>query len=165
MIKAFKWIAPIVAIGVFIFIVLLLVKANSTPNLQSSVVFEKSQENLSLNEKKSWIKHFATRQTKGFYYPVNEIVIKSDLTQKSYTQMIYKLNADVSDPYEVFCIEQEIKSLGLEYAFAKNKKSIELLIFSKKYTKLNTLVSNLKKYSINAQINEYKEDKVWKNIK
>ena len=165
MIKTIKWIAPIVAIGVFIFIVLLLVKANSTPNLQSSVVFEKSQKKFSSDEKKSWIKHFASRQTKGFYYPVNEIVIKSDLVQKSYTQMIYKLSADVSDPYELFCIEQEVKSLGLEYAFVKNKQSIELLIFSKKYTKLNTLVSNLKKYSINAQIYEHKEDKVWKNIK
>ena len=163
--KTFKWIAPIVAIGVFIFIVTLLVKANSTPNLKSSVVFTDTHIKLSKKEKLNWIEHFATRQTEGFYYPINEIAIKSDLSQKSYTQMIYKLSADVNDPYEVFCVEQEAKNLGLNYTFVKDKKSIELLIFSKKYSKLNTLVLNLKKYSINAKLIEQKEDKIWKNIK
>jgi len=62
------------------------------------------------------------------------------------------------DPYQLFCLKEELKQHKLRYYLTKDINRVELLIFSKNIEKLNSLVRVLKNYQISAQIQPYKEE-------
>lgn len=121
-------------------------------------MIRKSDTVTSENEK-SWLDHFSKTQREGFYYPVNEVYIKLDLDDDITSTMIYKLSASSLDPYQQFCLKEELKQHRLKYYFTKDNNGLELLIYSKDVSKLNSLVNVLKKYQIVAKVTPYKEEK------
>ena len=156
--KILKWFTPVLAIGVAIFIVFFLISINSSEKviepkplvLKSEVVQKKSE--------KVWLNQFSQAERHGYFYPVNEVFIKVDLDEKITKTITYRLSAPLLDPYQLFCLKEELKQHELKYFLEKTKDSIELLIFSKNIDKLNSLVKVLKNYQISANIMPYKEE-------
>ncbi|WP_457748123.1 hypothetical protein [Sulfurimonas sp.] len=141
-----------------IFITFFLVSINSPEvfidskplTLESNITQGKSE--------KLWLNHFSNAKRKGYFYPVNEVYVKVDLNEKITKTIIYKLSAKVKDPYQLFCLKEELKGHGLKYFLKKDKMGIDLLIYSQNVDKLNKLVQALKNYKISAQIEPYKEE-------
>ena len=88
----------------------------------------------------------------SFFYPVNELYVKVELSEEIKKQITYKLNAKVLDPYQLFCLKEELKQHKIKYLLEKNNFGIELLVFSKDIDKLNSLVDALKNYEILASV-------------
>ena len=156
--KFIKWFAPVVAIGVAIFITYFLISINS-----ESVVVD--NEPLSLQDKaktenieKNWLNHFSKSQKLGYSYPVSEIYLKVDLDEKITKTITYKLSANIQDPYQLFCLQEELKRHNLKYFLKKDRLGVDLLIYSRNVNKLKNLVKVLKNYKIKAQIELYKKD-------
>ena len=102
--------------------------------------------------------HFSKNEKTGYFYPVNEVYVKVDLDEKIINTITYKLSASLLDPYQTFCLKEELKHYDLKYYLQKDKKNVELLIFSENIDKLNSLVKVLKNYQISATIAPYKKD-------
>ena len=68
------------------------------------------------------------------------------------------MSAPLLDPYQLFCLKEELKQHKLKYFLEKDSLGVELLIFSKNIEKLNSLVKVLKNYQISATIKPYKEE-------
>ncbi len=157
--KILKWFTPALALGVAIFIVFFLISINSTDNLENVEPLVRKTEKSTTQKEKLWLDRFSITQRKGYFYPVNEVYIKVDLDKNIISKTIYKLSASSLDPYQLFCLKEELKQHKLRYYFTKDKKGLELLIYSTDRVKLNSLVRVLKKYQIVAKIEPYKEDK------
>ena len=106
----------------------------------------------------NWLDHFSTSQRLGYFYPVNEVYVKLDLNEKITKIITYKLSAKVLDPYQLFCLKEELRRHGLKYFLLKDKMMVSLLIYSQNVNKLNSLVEVLKNYQISATIEPYKEE-------
>ncbi|HFU74428.1 MAG TPA: hypothetical protein ENK65_02620 [Helicobacteraceae bacterium] len=161
------WLTPIIAIGVALFITIFLVEINNNEPVPSLNPTTKSAEN-STNEESAqprWLDKLAKSERLGYFYPVNEISIELDLDEKQVSEAIYKLSAPLKDPYQLFCLKQELKQHQLRYYLEKDGDGAELLIFSKDIKRLKALVKALKNYKISANISPYKEDKRWKKVK
>ena len=85
-------------------------------------------------------------------------MIQVDLNEKIASKTIYKLSAPIIDPYQLFCLKEELKQHQLKYYLKKDKNGAELLIYSKDIERLNSLVEVLKNYQISANVGLYKED-------
>jgi len=157
--KILKWFTPALALGVAIFIVFFLISINSTDNLENVEPLVRKTEKSTTQKEKLWLDRFSITQRKGYFYPVNEVYVKVDLDKNIISKTIYKLSASSLDPYQLFCLKEELKQHKLRYYFTKDKKGLELLIYSTDRVKLNSLVRVLKKYQIVAKIEPYKEDK------
>ena len=68
------------------------------------------------------------------------------------------MSAKILDPYQLFCLKEELKSHKLKYYLKKDKIDVDLFIYSQNVDKLNNLVKVLKNYKISATIKPYKED-------
>lgn len=157
--KILKWFTPLLALGVAVFIIFFLISINSDEGLKDvKPIIRKSKESTEVKEQ-NWLDRFSKTQREGYFYPVNEIYIKVDLEDEITTKTIYKLSASSLDPYQLFCLKEELKQHKLRYYFTKDKSGLELLIYSNDINRLNSLVKVLKKYQISAQIVPYKEDK------
>jgi len=107
--KILKWFTPVLALGVAIFIIFFLVSINSSQEFveieplthQSEVVPEKPKEN--------WLNHFSKTERLGYFYPVNEVYVDVDLVDKISHDTIYRLSASFLDPYQLFCLKEELK--------------------------------------------------------
>ncbi|MEO1954741.1 MAG: hypothetical protein ABGW74_08550, partial [Campylobacterales bacterium] len=128
-------------------------------NLEDVEPLVRKTEKSTTQKEKLWLDRFSITQRKGYFYPVNEVYIKVDLDKNIISKTIYKLSASSLDPYQLFCLKEELKQHKLRYYFTKDKKGLELLIYSTDRVKLNSLVRVLKKYQIVAKIEPYKEDK------
>ncbi len=161
------WLMPIIALGVVIFIVTFLIQLNGADKNATHTfnIEKKSDSQIANSNDAKWLEHFSQSERLGFFYPVNEISIELDLNQKIVKENIYRLDAVLNDPYQLFCLKQELKSHQLRYFFKKENSGVDLLIFSKDMKKLNALVETLKNYRIEAKITLYKEEKQWKNTK
>ncbi|MDF1874718.1 hypothetical protein JHD48_03090 [Sulfurimonas sp. SAG-AH-194-I05] len=156
--KILNWFTPIIGIGVAIFIVLFLISINAEDEFieveplvyESSLVQEKP--------KQVWLNHFSKSQRLGYFYPVNEVYVKVDLDERITKAITYKLSAPLLDPYQLFCLKEELKQHKLKYFLEKDAYGVELLIFSKNIAKLNSLVKVLKNYQISATVTSYKEE-------
>ena len=155
--KILKWFAPLVAVGVAIFIIFFIISINSDDYVEIEPL-KKQNEVSVVKPKKVWLEHFSKTQRKGYFYPVNEIFIQVDLDAKIQKKTIYKLSASLLDPYQLFCLKEELKQHKLRYYLQKDKNGVELLIYSKDKKKLDSLVRVLKNYQITAKISLYKED-------
>lgn len=156
--KIMKWFAPLLAIGVAIFIIFFLISINTKEVLQESQPLRLKSEVVTQKPDKIWLNHLSKTQRQGYFYPVNEIYVKVDLNEKITKTITYKLSAVLKDPYQLFCLKEELKRHGLKYFLKKDKMGVELLIYSQNVDKLNSLVNVLKNYKILAQIKPYRED-------
>jgi hypothetical protein len=156
--KILRWLTPLIAVGVAIFIVFFLISINSSEAHIELAPLEHKKEIVVDKPQQMWLNHFYKAEKSGYFYPVNEVLIKVDLNEKIAPKPIYKLSAPELDPYQLFCLKEELKHHKLEYYLKKDKNGAELLIYSKDRDKLNSLVEVLKNYQISAYVGLYKED-------
>lgn len=156
--KILKWLTPLIAVGVAVFIIFFLVNINSNVGSVNLQPLEHKSEVVAKKEKKVWLNQFSQSERLGYFYPVNEVFVQIDLNEKVKSQTIYKLSASLLDPYQLFCLKEELGQHNLKYYFKKDKSDVELLIYSKDIDKLNSLIRVLKNYHISANIRRYKEE-------
>jgi hypothetical protein len=156
--KILKWLTPLIAVGVAIFIIFFLILINSNETPIKIAPLEHKSEVVVKKQEKVWLNHFSKTERLGYFYPVNEVYIQVDLNEKIASKTIYKLSAPLLDPYQLFCLKEELKQHKLKYYLKRDKRGVELLIYSKNIEKLNTLVRVLKNYQISAKVGLYKED-------
>ena len=156
--KLLKWFAPALSIGVAVFIIIFLISINSIEEIDNSEPLIYKSEVIEKKPKKVWLNHFSKTEQLGYFYPVEEVYIEVDLVKKILSTTIYKLSAPLLDPYQLFCLKEELKQHKLVYSLKRDSNSIELFIYSKNIKKLNSLVRVLKNYQITATIEPYKKD-------
>lgn len=163
--KILRWLTPLLAVGVAIFIIFFLISINSLQEQKDSKPLMLSNEIISEKPKDVWLNHFSQTQRLGYFYPVNEVYVTLDLNEKivnaittTITTITYELSASLLDPYQLFCLKEELRRHGLKYYLKKEKDNIALLIYSQDVNKLNSLVKVLKNYQISARIKPYKEE-------
>jgi len=156
--KILKWFTPLLAVGVAIFIIFFLISINSKEEFIESEPLEFKAKAVQKKSEKVWLDHFSQTQRLGYFYPVNEVYVKVDLDEKITKTITYKLSAPLLDPYQLFCLKEELKQHKLKYFLEKDNKGVELLIFSKNIDKLNSLVKVLKNYQISAIVESFKEE-------
>ena len=156
--KILKWFTPIIAVGVAVFILFFLISINSNDTSINLAPLEHKSEVVIKEPKNVWLEHFSKTERLGYFYPVNEVLIQINLNEKIASKTVYKLSAPILDPYQLFCLKEELKLHGLKYYLKKDKNGAELLIYSKDKKKLNSLAEVLKNYQISADIVLYKED-------
>jgi len=142
--KTLKWFAPVLALGVAIFIIFFLISINPSQKFDYVEPLEHKSELVQQKPKEVWLNHFSKTEKLGYFYPVNEISIEIDLDEKIASNTIYKLSASLLDPYQLFCLKEELKQHKLRYYLKRDKSGVELLIYSKNIEKLNSLVKILK---------------------
>jgi len=156
--KLLKWFAPALSVGVAVFIIFFLISINSFEEIDNSEPLLYKSEVIEKKPKKVWLNHFSKTQQLGYFYPVEEIYIEVDLLEKILNTTIYKLSAPLLDPYQLFCLKEELKQHKLRYYLKRDINSVELFIYSKNIKKLNSLVKVLKNYQITATIKPYKKE-------
>ena len=156
--KILKWFTPVLALGVAIFIILFLIYINPSYEQNYGQPLTHKSEVIQKPPKYVWLNHFSKTQKLGYFYPVNEVFIKLDLDEEIVSQTIYKLSASLLDPYQLFCLKEELKKHSLKYYLKRDKNSVELLIYSKDVDRLNSLVNVLKNYQVSANVELFKED-------
>ncbi|MCF6340608.1 MAG: hypothetical protein L3J10_07660 [Sulfurimonas sp.] len=158
--KILKWLTPLIAVGVAIFIIFFLISINSNETPITVAPIEYKSEVVTPKQNFFWLDNFSKTENLGYFYPVNEVLVKIDLNEKIIIDnTIYKLSASALDPYQLFCLKEELNQHKLKYYLKKDKEGVELLIFSKDINKLKTLVEVLKNYQISTKLELYKEDK------
>ncbi len=156
--KILKWFTPLIAVGVAIFIIFFLVSINKNEAYIASEPLKLKKEIASKKPEKLWLNHFSESSRRGYFYPVNEVYIEVALKEKITKTITYKLSVKLLDPYQLFCLKEELKNHKLKYFLKKNKTSIDLFIYSHNVDKLQELVKVLKNYKIVAEIKPYKEE-------
>ncbi|MBE0513835.1 hypothetical protein [Sulfurimonas sp.] len=156
--KILKWLTLLIAVGVAVFVVFFLISINSNETTVNLTPLEHKSEVVVKEPKNIWLESFSKTEKLGYFYPVNEVFIQVDLNEKVANETIYKLSAPIADPYQLFCLKEELKQHQLKYYLKKDKNGAELLIYSKERTKLDSLVEVLKNYQISATVGLYKED-------
>lgn len=159
--KILRWFTPLLAVGVAIFIIFFLISINSLQEQKESKPLVLPNEIISEKPKDVWLNHFSQTQRLGYFYPVNEVYVALDLNEKivnAITTVTYELSASLLDPYQLFCLKEELRRHTLKYYLKKDKDAIALLIYSQDVNKLNSLVKVLKNYQITATIKPYKEE-------
>lgn len=157
--KILKWFIPFVAFVVAVFLVWFLISINSDEPVEDFKPLKLEKQSTASKQEKSWIDHFSKREREGFSYPVNEVYVKLDLDEKITKIITYKLQAPLLDPYQIFCLKEELKRHHLRYYLKQDKRrGMELLIYSKDKKRLNNLVKVLQNYQIFAKITPYKEE-------
>jgi hypothetical protein len=156
--KILKWLTPLIAVGVAIFIIFFLISINSSEVYVDTKPLTLDTKPKESKQEKLWLDHFSKSERLGYEYPVNEVYIDVDLKEKITKTITYKLSAKVLDPYQIFCLKEELKSRKLKYFLKKDRLNIDLFIYSQNVDKLNKLVKVLKNYKISATIKPYRED-------
>jgi len=153
-----KWFAPLLAVGVAIFITVFLISINADEPVIEMKPLRLKSEDVTLQPKEQiWLNHLSQTQKKGYFYPVNEIYVQVDLNEKIIKTITYRLTAKVNDPYQLFCLKEELRRHKLKYFLKKDRVGVDLLIYSQNVDKLHSLVAILKNYKISAQIQPYKD--------
>jgi hypothetical protein len=154
-----KWFTPIIGIGVAIFVTIFLININSVKKVQELEPLSRKSSQAQQKDEKVWLEHFSDTQRLGYFYPVNEVYIKTSLDKKIQSKTVYRLSASLIDPYQLFCLKEELSQHKLKYYLKRDKNGVLLDIYSNDKTKLNSLVKVLKNYQIQAKVTLYKEDK------
>ena len=117
-----KWFTPLIAVGVAIFIIFFLVSINSTEEIARLAPLKHKSKIIAKEEKKVWLNNFSQTQRLGYFYPINEVFIQVDLNEKIITKTIYKLSASLLDPYQLFCLKEELNQHKLKYYLRRDKR-------------------------------------------
>lgn len=154
------WLIPFIAGSVVIFIIIFLIQINSDIEIDKSQGEDKIELSSQVSKEKpsAWLENLSKSERLKYSYPVDEIYLDIDLAEEIVDVETYKLTALLKDPYQLFCIKQELKKINLQYSLKKDKKGLELLIVSKKLSQLKILVKSLKNYQINANVLLYKKE-------
>jgi len=150
--KILKWISLLFVGGVSIFVIYFLYSINSDELIDNSKPLSLKTNRKDPKIDNLWLRHLTKEETKRYYFPVEEIYIKTDLVVDEKRVKPYRLLVNNLDPYQIFCLQQELKRYKLKFFFKKEENTTNLLVFSKSITKLRSLVDVLKKYQINAKI-------------
>jgi hypothetical protein len=150
--KILKWISLLFAVSVSVFVIFFLYDINSDEFVDDFEPLELKQNNSNQDKEALWLNHLSKAKKKQYFFPVDEIYIKTDLVKDKQKTKGYKLLVDDLDPYEIFCLNQELKRFNIKYFFKKDKTSNKLIVFSNDLGRLNSLVKVLKKYQIDAKI-------------
>ena len=156
--KILKWLTPLIAVGVAIFIIFFLISINSTEVYLDTKPLTLNTTPKEIKPEKLWLDHFSQSERLGYEYPVNEVYIDVNLKEKITKTITYKLSAKLLDPYQIFCLKEELKNHKLKYHLKKDKMNVDLFIYSQNVDKLKNLVKVLKNYKISAKIKPYKEE-------
>jgi len=156
--RTIKWFAPLLALGVAIFIIFFLVSINSGDEIVDTKPLAVKTETVPKEPEKIWLNHFSKSERLGYFYPVNEVYVKVDLDEKITKTITYKLSAKLLDPYQLFCLKEELQRYKFKYYLKKDRRGVDLLIYSQDVNKLNMFVNVLKNYKIKASIVPFKED-------
>jgi len=156
--KIIKWFALLLSVGVALFIIFFLVSINSEEEIVDTKPLTLKNKVIENKPKRLWLNHFSKSERLGYFYPVNEVYVKLDLDEKITKTTTYKLSAKLLDPYQLFCLKEELQRYGLKYFLKKDTKGVDLLIYSKNVDKLKKLVQVLENYKIKANIVPYKKD-------
>ena len=148
--KILKWFALALMVGVAIFVVFFLVSINSDDGFVESKPLVYNDDVQQKKQEKDWLVHFSKTKKLGYFYPVNEVYVKIDLSEKINKTITYKLSTPKIDPYQLFCLKTELKNSGFKYFLDKNGKGVDLFIFSRDEKKLNALIEVLKNYKISV---------------
>jgi C-terminal processing protease CtpA/Prc len=154
-----KWFTPVIGIGVAIFIIIFLVNINSQEKIKELKPLSRKSKTADQKSEKVWLEHFSNTQKLGYFYPVNEVYIETSLDKKILSKTVYRLSASLIDPYQLFCLKEELNQHRLKYYLKRDKNGVILDIYSQNKAKLNSLVEVLKNYQIRANVSLYKEDK------
>ncbi|MDQ7061695.1 MAG: hypothetical protein Q9M43_11425 [Sulfurimonas sp.] len=106
-----------------------MISINSTNEFIDSEPLNLKEKVVQNKPKKVWLDHFSQTQRLGYFYPVNEVYVKVDLNEKITKTITYKLSAPLLDPYQLFCLKEELKQHKLKYFLEKDSMGVELLIF------------------------------------
>ena len=147
-----KWFSLLFAVGVTIFVIFLFYTINIEEPINKPEPFALPTKKQEHTNKALWLNHLADTRKKGYYFPVDEVYIKTDLATYIPPQKPFKLVVAQLDPYQIFCLREELKRHNVRYFFKQSKEEMKLLIYSKSAQKLNDLVKVLKKYQIDAKI-------------
>jgi len=156
--KILKWLTPLIAVGVAIFILFFLISINSNEVYLETEPLILEKHTTEEKPKKIWLDHFSKSERLGYIYPVNEVYVKVNLKEKITKTITYQLSAPLLDPYQLFCLKEELKNHKLKYYLKKDKVNVDLFIYSQNVDKLKNLVKVLKNYKISAVIKPYKEE-------
>ena len=156
--KILKWLTPLIAIGVAIFIIFFLISINSTDTYIASEPLSLSKKPTKVVKETIWLDQLSKSERLGYAYPINEVYINVDLNEKITKTITYKLSAKVLDPYQLFCLKEELKQHKLKFYLKKDNSKIDLFIYSQNVGKLKNLVKVLKNYKISANIKPFKEE-------
>lgn len=157
--KAFRWLAPIIFIGVSVFLLLFFISINSHDEIYVEEIPVDDTIEKKTQLKNTWLDHLSQNEKLGYFYPVNEVYVKVNLDKEIPRNTIYKLSTSVLDPYQLFCLKEELKFYKFKYYLSKKGDNVQLFIYSKNSKKLNALVDKLSQYKISAKVNLYKEEK------
>jgi len=156
--KILKWLTPLIAVGVAIFIIFFLVSINSNEVYLETEPLSLEKHTTQEKPEKLWLDQFSKSERLGYTYPVNEVYVKVNLKEKITKTITYQLSAKLLDPYQLFCLKEELKNHKLKYYLKKDQVNIDLFIYSQNVDKLKKLVKALKNYKIKAEIKPYKEE-------
>ena len=156
--KILKWLTPLVSLGVATFLIFFLLSINSSVESIDNKPLSLEDNVTQKKPESMWLNHFSKTERLGYSYPVNEVYIKIDLNEKITKTITYKLQAAVLDPYQIFCLKEELKRHKLKYYLNQDRRKMELFIYSQNINKLNALVKILKNYQISATVKPYKEE-------
>jgi len=156
--KILKWFTPLIAVGVAVFLIFFLISINTNEVYVESKPVIPDKIETKKKPKKLWLNHFSESERKGYFYPVNEVYVQVNLKEKITKTITYKLSAKLLDPYQLFCLKEELKNHKLKYFLQKDKMNIDLFIYSQNVDKLQDLVKVLKNYKIVATIKPYNEE-------
>lgn len=167
MLRYVHWLAPLIALGVAVYIALFMFRVNEAGPvpLTKPVSLESGKTPTPPKTERVWLDALAANERQGYFYPVNEIYIELDLNQQFVHEKTYRLSARLRDPLQLFCLKQELKQHHLRYTLEQQDGGAELLVYSTDPSKLEALVNALKNYQITASYLPYEEDQRWKNIK
>jgi hypothetical protein len=161
--KVLGWLSLLIAVGVVIFVIIFLISINSNEKEIIASPLKKTKEIVIEKPKQVWLDNFSTTKKLSYFYPVTEILVQvglgSNVIKKIAKDQIYELSAPDVDPYQLFCLTEELRQNRLRHYLKKDKNGVELLIYSQNKSRLNTLVQSLKNYNISAKISLSKEDK------
>ena len=150
--RILKWLSLLFAVGIAVFVIYLLYTINREEPIETLEPFSLPAQKKEQTNKAFWLNHLAGTKKKGYYFPVNEVYIRTDLVTYAPSQKPFELVVNDLDPYQIFCLREELKRHNVRYFFKKSKEETKLLVYSKSLKKLNDLIKVLKKYQIDAKI-------------
>ncbi|WP_295055943.1 hypothetical protein [Sulfuricurvum sp.] len=159
--RAAFWLIPLITFAVALFIVLFLVRINpSVPKMSSSEKENAVGSSEGLREKLgSWISHFSTTKESGYFYPVNEVTLKLDVSGENSALDMYRVTVAPKSTDELLQVKEELKKSELPYEMQNNEEPMLLTVDSTDQLQLQSLVTKLKTYQITAKLSPYTEEK------
>ncbi len=150
--RVLKWLSLLFAVSVFSFVLIFLYNINQDEPIQKPEPFVLESKIEKQKSQALWLNHLSKTQKKIYYLPVEEVYVKVDLFTPKAKKRVYELVVQKLDPYQKFCLQEELRRFHLRYAFRQTDTETNLFVYSSELSRLNSLVKVLEKYQIKAKI-------------